>query len=74
MRLWIAQRAVQKVNVKSQMSVLAFLAGRVPIARFQFVQTAQEMVNVLDRIFVPVKKDIRGRIVLLKSKPDQTTA
>ena len=74
MRLWTVLRTVQTVNVKSQMSVRVSLAGLVPIARFQSAQAAQQMVNVLDQIFVPVKKDIPELIVLFQSKPDQTTA
>ena len=74
MRLSIAQRTVQMVNVKSQMSVHAFLAGPVPIVRLQFAQTAQKLGNVLDQTFAPVKKDILGQTVPLKLKPDQTTA
>ena len=74
MRLWIVLRTVQTVNVKSQMSVRVFLAGLEPIARFQSAQVAQQMVNVLDLIFAPVKKDIPELIVLFQSKPDRTTA
>ena len=74
MRLWIALRTVQTVNVKSPTSVRVFLAGLVPIARFQSAQAAQQMENVLDQIFAPVKKDIPELTVLFQSKPDQTTA
>ena len=74
MKLWIALRTVQTVNVKSQMSVRVFLAGLVPIVRFQSAQAAQQMENVLDQIFAPVKKDIPELTVLFQSKPDQTTA
>ena len=56
------------------MSVRVFLAGLVPIVRFQSAQAAQQMENVLDQIFVPVKKDIPELTVLFQSKPDQTTA
>ena len=74
MKLWIALRTVQTVNVKSQMSVHASLAGLVPNVRFQFAQTAQKLGNVLDQTFALVKKDTRERTVRLKLKPDQTTA
>ena len=74
MRLLIAQRTVQMVNVKSQMSVRASLAGPVPSARPQFAPTAQKLGNVLDQTFALAKRDIPGQTVLLKLKPDQTTA
>ena len=73
-RLLIVQTTVQMVNVKSQMSVHASLAGLVPNVRFQFAQTAQKLGNVLDQTFALVKKDTPERTVRLKLKPDQTTA
>ena len=74
MRLLIAQRTVQMVNVKSQMSVRASLAGPVPSVRLQFAQTAQKLGNVLDQTFALAKRDIPGQTVLLKLRQDQTTA
>ena len=73
-RLLSAQRTVQMVNVKSQMSVRAFLAGLVPSVRLPFAQTAQKLGNVLDQTFALVKRDIPEQTVLLKLRQDQTTA
>lgn len=72
-KLLIAQRTVQTVNVKSQMNVLASLTGPVMSVRFQFAQTAQKLESVLDQTFALVKKVIPAQTVLLKLKPNQTT-